>query len=483
MTLTLPFSRSRQQRLTTLLGLNLDGSRLDAALLRRTNGSVLIQQSLSIALSLDPLTADPALVGQEIRNHLDGAGIRERNCVLGLPLKWALTTHVDVPSMAPEDVSSFLQLEAERGFPCDASTLQIASSRCQESGDKQYALLVGVPTTHVTRLEQVLQAARLRPVSFTLGTTVLQSAKGDSAQGVLALVIGESHLALQLTTGGGVAALRTLEGAIELEGGRRTLHSDVIVREARITLGQLPAELREGIKRIRVFGPRDLAQQLADELELRLEHLQLAIEVVEAFAPGQFGVQLPDSAPVSSALALATARLAGSVPEFEFLPHHLSPLEQLAARYSSGKLRLAGGAAAAVAGVLLLIFLFQQLQLVRYQAQWSGMAAKVRELDQVQQQIHQYRPWMDENFRGLSMLKQLTMNFTDDGTVSARSIELRENGVVSCTGVARENQALLRTFEKISAAPGVSDFHRGQMRGKSPIQFTFDFRWTEGGTR
>ena len=61
------------KRLTSLLGLSLDGSRLDGVWLRRTNGSMQVQGSFSVSLSLDPLTAAPELVGREIRNHLDAA--------------------------------------------------------------------------------------------------------------------------------------------------------------------------------------------------------------------------------------------------------------------------------------------------------------------------------------------------------------------------------------------------------------------------
>ena len=94
----------------------------------------------------------------------------------------------------------------------------------------------------------------------------------------MALAIGESHVGLQVMAGGGVAALRALEGALEAEGGQRVLHADLVAREARITLGQLPAELRETVRRIRVFGPRDLAQQLVDEMELRLDATGLKVE-------------------------------------------------------------------------------------------------------------------------------------------------------------------------------------------------------------
>ena len=117
-----------------MLGLSLDGSRLEGVALRRTNGALHVQQSFSVSLSLDPLTNDPELVGREIRNHLDAAGVRERQCIVGLPLKWALTTHIEVPELPEADVASFLQIEAERRFPVrrpDAARRHLPLSRRQ----------------------------------------------------------------------------------------------------------------------------------------------------------------------------------------------------------------------------------------------------------------------------------------------------------------------------------------------------------------
>jgi len=471
----------KRKRLTSLLGMVLDGSRLDGAVLCRTNGSLRVQQTFSVMLSLDPLTAAPELVGREIRNHLDAAGVRERRCVVGVPLKWTLTAHTVLPPLPEADAASLLQLEAERGFPCDVATLRLANSRCPLAGGKQHVILAGIPNGQLAALEQVLGAAKLKPISFALGLAALQPPAAGTSNGVLALAIGESQVSLQITCGGGVAALRGLEGAIEDEAGRRKLHADLVAREARITLGQLPAELREAVKRIRIFGPRELAQQLADEMELRFEPMGLKIEMVSAHTPTELDVQLPPEAPVSAALSLAAHGLAGQTPAFEFLPPKPSSLEQLIAKYSSGRLRSAGAVAAGVVAITCGLFLFQEIQLLVLRARWSAIAARVQEVDGLQQEIRQYRPWFDDSFQSLTILRQLTLAFPEDGSVTAKTLEIRNGNTVTCTGTAQDNGALLRTLNQLRTTDGVTDVKLQQIHGKSPMQFSFDIHYKNGG--
>jgi hypothetical protein len=472
----------KRRQLTSLLGLALDGGKLDGVVLRRTNGSLEVQQTFSVSLSLDPLTAATELVGREIRNHLDAAGIKERNCLVALPLKWALTTHAELPELPESDVDSFLQLEAERGFHSDISTLHFAASRSQSKSGKQHAFLAGIPKNHLTLLEQALRAAKLKPLSFSLGITALQPPGVESSNGVLALAIGETHVGLEVTSGGGVAALRALEGALEMDGSRRVLQSELVAREARITLGQLPADVRDTVRRIRIFGPRDLAQQLADELELRLEPMGLKVELVTRYATDEFGLQLPSDTPVSAPLSLAAGQLAGRKPPFELLPPRVTAWQQMATRYSSGKLRMAATAAAALFVIVAGAFGFQQWQLSSLRSQWLAMSPKVKELDAVTQQIHQYRPWFDDSLRALTILKEITAAFPEEGSVSAKSVEIRDLNNVTCTGTTQNSEALFTIWKNLRASGRVTDLHSPTIRGnKPPMQFTFDFRWNEGG--
>jgi hypothetical protein len=474
------FNFRRRKKLATLLGLALDGSKLDGVVLKHANGSLAVLQKFSVTLALDPLTAAPELVGREIRNQLDAAGVRERNCVVGVPVKWILTAQTELPPLPEADAKSLLQMEAERGFHSDVTTLQISDSRSPLADGKKNVLLAGIPNTHLAALEKILAAAKLKPVSFAPAISALQFPGDEKSGGVLALAIGERNVSLQISAGG-VVALRSLEGAVEDEAGRRTLHTDVVARETRITLGQLPDALRDAIKSIRIFGPRELAQPLADELELRFEPLGLQVEFISAYAPDEFGATLPAGVSLSAAFSLAARFLMEQKPAFEFLPPKPTFIEQFASKYSSGRLRTTGAVAAGIAAVILGLFLFQQIELWHYRSQWSRIAAKVGELQAIQDNIRQYRPWYDGTFPNLAILRQLTLAFPEDGSVTAKNIEVQNGNTVTCSGTASDYASLLAMQSRLRAADGVNDVKLEQIRGKAPMQFVFAFTFNNRG--
>jgi len=294
--------------------------------------------------------------------------------------------------------------------------------------------------------------------------------------------VGESSVGLQITCGGGIAALRTLESALEVEGGRRVLHADVVVREARITLGQLPAELREKVRTVRIFGPRDFAQQLADELELRLESLALKVEVVKGYSSGEFGVDIPADAAVSPAFSFAAHFLAGRETGIEFLPPKVPAWKQFSEKYGSGKARKAIAAAALVLLILIGLFGYQQVQLMRWQSRWDQMKVEVGQLTVINDKIDKYRGWSDDTVQGLSILKEITTAFPEDGAVTAKSLEIRELNTVVCTGIARSMQSLVWTQGQLQHRPGIAGVKVTQVRGHSPqLQFTLNIQCVEGG--
>ncbi len=466
---------------TTLLGLALDGHRLEVVSVRRSNGSLQILKSFAATLALNPINGSPELVGREIRNCLDQAGIREKRCTMCLPLNWALTVQTTVPDLPESDVSSFLEIEAEKGFPYSVDALSLATSRCRGVAAGGQATLVGIPRNHLEQLEAVLKAAQLRPLSFSLGISALQDPERDSSNGVIALAPGENAIDLQITCHGGVTTLRSLEDAVETEGVQKRLDADQLAREIRVTLGQLPDAVRGILRKIRIFGSNDAAQRLSQELVSRMSTLGLQVELVRTYAADEFRSKPPADTPVSPAFSLA-ARYLTSVPcRLEFLPPKVSAWQRVTARFASRKLGWIGATAGAAAALVIGSLVFQHWQLSRLQSRWNGMTKEVTELEGMQGQIRRYRPWFDDSFRTLSILRRLTEAFPETGVVTAKSVEIRDSSAITCSGTARDNQSFLRMLDQLRAAREVGNVKVDQVRGKTPLQFTLNFQWGQGG--
>jgi hypothetical protein len=468
---------ARRPGATTLVGLAFDGARVEGVEVRRTNGSAELRNAFSIRLSADPATAEPAVWGRELRQHLEAAGIRERRCVVGLPLAWVLPLTVPLPDLPEDDLESLLQLEAERGFPSSPETLIVARSRYRTAGGAGCATLLGVSRALVARLETALRAAQLTPVSFTLGIAELPGATGSDADGVLTLVPGAEAVSLMVTTGGGVALLRSVATLSESAEGTTTIPADQLARELRITLGQLPPELGDAITCIRVFGAGEDAERLVRSLEGRFGGAHLRIERVTQLPPEGLGVGLPAGLPVSLAGTLAVRRVARSTPAFEFLPPKVSPWRQMTEKYASRRLAWVGAAALGLALLGVLAFSFQQVQLWYWRSRWNAIRQPVAEATAVEQRVRQFGPWFDDSFRSLSILRRLTEAFPEEGTVSAKSVDIRPANGVTCTGTARDNQSLLRMGDRLRAMPEVGAVKFEQIRGSTPIQFTVNFQW------
>ena len=103
-------------------------------------------------------------------------------------------------------------------------------------------------------LERALRAAKLKPLAFAMGISATQSPSQQTNQRVLTLALSNHGLELQVTGGGGIIALRSLDAAVESEGAHRKVSADLVAREIRITLGQLPGGFSEGPGPIKVFG-------------------------------------------------------------------------------------------------------------------------------------------------------------------------------------------------------------------------------------
>jgi hypothetical protein len=471
----------KSKRAGSVLGLALDGDRLEAVVLKRANGTLQVRQSVSASLALSPLTDDPELVGREIRNVLDAAGIRERRCAVCLPTSWLLTMQTKVPELSEADRAGFLQLEAERGFHSGPEALFIVHSLFQTGPKEQCATLMAVPRNNLNTLERVLRAAKLKPVTFGLGIGALQPPAGDTHR-VITLLVRNSAIDLQVSGGCGIVALRSLDGAIEIEGAQKRIASELVAREIRITLGQLPGALAEGPGQIRIVGQGEMTRLFVHEISPRLTAMGLTVETSEKASDAAFDKAPPSDVASSAALALAAAWVRGVDTTPELLPPKVQQWQLWMSKgLSTRKLIWVGEAAGAVVACVLLAFGIQQWQLSNLRGKWAKMEPQVTDLTALQDQIKEFRDYYDAASREVNIWATLAQLFPKDNSVSLKTLEVRDQNNVTCTGVARDNDAFVKVFGKLSDATNqISNVHP-ETQGQKPMKFTLSFQWI-GGT-
>jgi hypothetical protein len=268
--------------------------------------------------------------------------------------------------------------------------------------------------------------------------------------------------------GGSIAALRTFEATIESEVGEKIVHGASVARELRITFEQVPAELRSEVTELFITGDSAMARQLAESLSDWAKAAGLKITRGD----------LPEkSLATETTEKLAAHWLNVGGVEWEFLPPRPSRWSLMMARYSSKRLATAGFAVAALALLAAIAFGWQETRRWMLRSEWAGMQTQVTALDAVQAKIREFRPFYDTSLRSLSVMKRITECFPDNGSVTAKSLELHGNSLVSITGTARDNASLLRVQAELRKVREVQGLKIEQIRGKTPMQFTLTFRW------
>ncbi len=461
-------TRKTKKRAQSVLGLTLGDGQLRAFHVTRAKGGLEVVKATSAALTLELLHPEPELVGREIKNHLDEAGIRERHCVVGLPARWIMSQHGKVPELGPEDTTSFLQIEAEKGFPVDPAQLQIARS-FQRSAAGVFVTQLAVRREQLDQLSAALAAAGLKPVSFSIGLAVMPKAIVPAGSGRISVAIDAAGVTFLVSAGGGIAAFRTCDASIKSEAGEKLVNGASIARELRITFEQIPAELRSEVRELFLTGETAMVRPLAESLGDWARAAGLTISRGD----------LPEkNFAAETAERLASHWLESSPPDLEFLPAHPGRWARLMARYSSKRLATAGFAVGAAVVLALAAFGWQEYQRWTLRSEWSDMQPQVVKLDAIQRQIDEFRPWYSDT-RSLIILLRVAECFPENGSVTAKTFEMHgtTSTIVSISGTARDNASLLRVQEQLRNAKEIQGLKIEQIRGKTPMQFTLTFRW------
>ncbi len=440
----------------------------------------------SVPIGADDVFRNPEKAGTVLAAALDAAGLREKRCAVCVPPAWALAASCDLPAVEPDDLRGYLELRAEREFPVALSELRLGHSPYTLPDGTRRATLAALPSRRVEAVEAMLAAAggrRALSVSLALGDTL--TADGGDPAPTLHFLASPGHADVIVTAGGGVAALRSLAGPAEdaakpdegsalpgAEASAGVFDPVTFARDIRITLGRLPQAVSQGVRLARFGGGPESAARLRREIRDNL--WRMGIESLEDEPSEGSPARDVNNATAEHAAALRLRR--GFVP-FEFVVFQPHRLEVLYKRHNTRFYRRIAAVVAALVFLPALTFFARGQYESHLTSQWETMRDNVADLDGLQQKIRRFRPWFEPNPVTVQTLEGLFDVFPEGGDVWAKSIQVNAAGLVTCTGFAKTQKALIDLTERLRKKPGVSGVTLKNQRSENPIQFTFTCQW------
>jgi Tfp pilus assembly protein PilN len=428
-----------------------------------------LTHSFVLPIGADAVIESPEEAGKQLAAQLEVAAIKERRTVVCVPANWALTTTAEVPEVGEDDLRGYMELRAEREFPISVTDLRLASCTYRLPDGKQRATLAAVPVKRMAAVEKMLAAAECKVMSISLGLDECVSPADQPSS--LSFVANGNHVDLVIAAGGGIAAVRSLPAPAG--EAAQTFDAAGFSREVRITLGQLPGEMRQELREASFRGTPATAENLCLEVRQHLRRMGIdsRLRTADTAHPAQ-----------QRAVAIASAErfLQGKSVTFEFVPPRVDRWQIWQRRLDDRRRRWLLVGLAGLLALPLITYIIRSHIESNLTAEWQGMSKKVSELDAVQQHIRQFRPWFEPVPRDLQVLENLAAAFPESGEVWAKSVALGENNKVTCNGFARNQGAWLAFHERLRNRKDISGLQVTNVRGENPIQFSIVYKWEVG---
>lgn len=419
----------------------------------------------STSASLEPGLRLDQLPEQDLTDKLSELvkplATSNRDVCLVLGSESVFTFRLDLPELEKEDLMSFIELEADQHLPFPVSEFYLTSDNDLKNASGETLILA----IQKSRIEPI--AKGLKSVGFNLANVTLDVAGTldpdlTNQRGESLLLIGEEHCTFAMHSRG------TLIGIRQFPYPATGVEIQSMVRDIRISIAQYPTDIQGDLRRIRtVILPRTTTDT------------SKAAPI--AFEPSA-ATGLNFLKPVNSDdlfQSIAESLFEKHAPPLEFLPPKPNRFEKIVERFNSRKNFWVGAAVAGVVILTGLAFILQDRTLKNLDSRWSGIASKVTELEKIQQQIREFRPWFDDDIPSLSALKSVFEAFPEYGDVWLKQLIVKEGSRIKCSGFASSRNAILDVRKSLMETPGISDLQELASSGDNPISFSFQFTWNE----
>ena len=429
---------------SSLLCLIIRGSHIQAQLGTRSESGIQIRSKrLSPALRIG--VNESELVGKELKDLLQQAGMARRQAVVVLPSHRFVTLQLSLQNIPEENRDDYVRLQAERAFG-DSSSHCYGDLRFSSLDNHPMALVAALPADRVEAMTAALRAAGITPLSFVPMGALLAPENSH------ALVVSRSGNELEI----GVflehnpIVFRTLKG---------DMSSTELLREIRLTAGHAGVPFKH--------------VAVGDAVPCREEVTALLQK--HGFTIAEEKIQDDDTRPL-------TRMLQRGVPIGVQAVNRPGWSSFLARRGKRPSRTLTILGAAVIAVILLVTSRVGYHHYLKLKSQ--SLSRRSVEVDAISKKVRYFSPWVRSRPAALRILKEVATACPETGTVWVTRFETRANGKVFINAKARSESAWLKVQQNLLQSPLVMNLKTLQTRTnekKGTTQFSVAFDWNLSG--
>lgn len=417
------------------------------------------QKKKSVEMEENPMDLPAQSLGVQLDELLKPMNGGNKDVCLVLGGENVFCFRLEVPDLEKDDVNSFIELEAEQHLPYAPSEFYITLAT-QEKKVVGETLVLAIQKPKIRPFSTALKSIGYNLTSVTIDVAGNIPTEANEVSNESLLLQNGDHYTFSMRGCGKLLGIR------QFPNPKSEIEIKSMIRDIRITIAQTATDIQEALSKIQYL-------QLPNA---STEHEEM---VMDAFQK-ETGLSITKSNnPEKLFSSIAETVSKRQLSQIEFLPPKPNRFEKIIHRFNSRRTFWIGASSTAAFIIIGLSFYIQNQQLNNFESKWANIKSKVEELEKVQAQIREFRPWYKKDIPTLQALKAMFETFPETGDIWLKQLTIKNGTAIRCGGSALNRNAVLAVREKLMATPGISDLRELASGGGRPMTFSFQFIWNQ----
>jgi hypothetical protein len=447
-------------RTSSFLGLAVGDRAVACAEVQVTGDRRTVRRTATFVFPSDMSLDKPEAAGQALAAFLRAKKFSASRAVVGLPARWLIAIEREVPPAGEDQARATLRLQAERLAVSESGELLFDFAGETSSSTASKVLLVGVPKSRLSKVEQLIDAAGMSIAAITSTGLALSAAIDKAEKDATMLVLSRGGAELIWRQAGAPRLLRHLAYVVNGDNSHSIatlgaeLRRSVTFSATNGSTGRREMLLLDG-----VGMPQEKVGELSQRLGFDVRNddgtRMLGLSPIDRSTDASDEPESPGY--FAPALSLALAGAKPSTIPVDFAHSRLTP----PAEKRFGRKAVWGGI---VGGLIVLAIAALYFDVHHKESDVADLNDQLKQIKPtadaaqlVLDRVKYSRGFFNSRPPVLEALREITLAFGDDTHIWVTSFKIPDNGHGQIIGKATDQRSVINLVEKLNKNPRFSD--------------------------